>query len=138
MLAQLTQANIEQQQRDVARDAAVAAGVAAHTREDNIRASIGKVDKCSGDDKPKLRRWLKYLTTLHATQAGIVVAVAERTSRDNLADTVETFLADPANAPNANVGWPALRTALENALLGEAYYEVLRAEHRVIVQKAHE
>ena len=49
LLAQLTAANI-------ARDAAIAVNAAARTREDNLRASTGKIDKCTGDDKRKLRR----------------------------------------------------------------------------------
>ena len=97
-----------------------------------------KIDKCEGEDKARLRRWIRDLTTLQVTHPGVVIAVAEGTSRGNLSDTVETFLADPANAPRNGILWPALRNNVENLLLGEAYEEVLRSEHRVIQQKAHE
>ena len=66
------------------------------------------------------------------------VAVAERTSRENLADSIESYLADPANPPRPGIGWPALRTNIETTLLGESYEDVLRSEHRVLRQKLHE
>ena len=138
LLAQLTQANIDRNARDVAADGRAAAAAIARGQEDVIRVQVQKIDKCEGDDKPKLRRWVRDLTTLQATQPGIVVTVAERTSRGNLADTLETFLADPVNAPRAGITWPAMRDNVELLLLGEAYGEVLRSEHRVLIQKAHE
>ena len=75
------------------------------------------------------------ITTLNVTQPDVAIAVAERTSRDNLADTVEVLLADAGNTPRAGIGWPALRDNIEALLLGEAYEEVLRSEHRVIRQR---
>ena len=138
LLAQLTQANLDLAQRNIDLDqrAVVAAGHRA--QEDITRAQVLKIDKCEGEDKARLRRWVRDLTTLEVTHPGVVIAVAERTSRGNLSDTLETFLADPANAPRNGILWPALRNNVENLLLGEAYEEVLRSEHRVIQQKAHE
>ena len=109
LLGQLAQQSLDQTQRNIDMDARAVAAAQARGRDDNIRVSVSKIDKATGDDKPKLRRWLKDLTTLHATQAGIVVTVAERTARDNLADTIETFLADPINAPRVGILWPALQ-----------------------------
>ena len=68
----------------------------------------------------------------------MTVAVGEHTSQDNLSDTIESFLADAANAPRAAIAWPALQVNIETLLLGEAYPEVLRCEHRTICQKVHE
>ena len=138
LLAQLTQANLALNQCEVDRDARVVVAAATRAREDGIKASVAKIDKCQGDNKPKLRRWQRNITTLHATQPGVTVAVAERTARYNLADTIEAFLADVANQPRAGIAWPALRLNVENILLGDQYDEVLRSEHRVMVQKAHE
>ena len=111
---------------------------AARARKDGIRAQVACIEKASRDDKPKLRRWIRDIVALNATQPALSVAVAERTSRDNLADSVEAFLANPANATRAGILWPALQANIENLLLGESYEEVLRSEHRVIRQKPHE
>ena len=138
LLAQLTQSNIDEAQREIDRDARLVNAAQARGQEDIIRAQVQKIDKCQGDDKPSLRRWIRDLTTLHAAHADAVVTVAERTSRENLADTVEAFLADPANASRAGIAWPALRANIEGLLLGAAYEEVLRCEHRTLRQKAHE
>ena len=138
LLGQLTQANLDQAQREIDRDARAVAAAAARVQEDIIRGQVQKIDKCEGDDKPRLRRWMRDLSTLHATHADAVVTVAERTSRGNLADTIEGFLADAANAPRAGIVWPAVRDNIELLLLGEAYGEVLRSEHRVMIQKTHE
>ena len=130
LLVQLTAANI-------ARDAAIAVNAAARTREDNLRASTGKIDKCTGDDKRKLRRWIRDVTTIHATHPGISVDVSERTARENLADSVEAFLADAANAPRAGIAWPALSAHIQTSFLGDEYEEVLKAQHRCLRQKPH-
>ena len=47
-------------------------------------------------------------------------------------------MADAANAPRVGITWPAVRDNIQTLLLGDAYGEVLRAEHRTIRQKAHE
>ena len=99
---------------------------------------VQKMDKCNGDDKPKLRRWLRDLNAFDGNHPAATIAAAERTSRENLSDTVESFLADPANAPRGGILWAAVRLNVETLLLGAAYGEVLRAEHRTIRQKAHE
>ena len=138
LLAQLTQANIDRNVRDVAADGRAAAAAINRTQEDLIRIQVSKVDRCSGDDKVKLRRWIRDLTALNANHPGTTVAVAERTSRENLSDTVKAFLGDVANAPRANITWVALGDNIELLLLGEAYEEVLRSEHRIITQKTHE
>ena len=138
LLSALTQANLDLQQRNVDLDGRAVVAAQARAREDTIRAQVSRIDKCSGDDKPKLRRWIRDLNVLNGTHPGAVMAVAERTARENLADTVEAFLAAPVNAPRVGILWPALQANVENLLLGYAYEEVLRAEHRVIRQKAHE
>ena len=97
---------------------------------------MGRIDKCTGDDKSKLRRWVRALTTLDAAHQDVAVTVAERSARENLADTIEAFLADPANAPRHGILWPAVRANIVTLLLGDQYEEVLRSEHRT--QKAHE
>ena len=143
LLAQLTQANIDRNARDVAADGRAAAAALNRAAEDVIRVQVQKTDasrcrRCDGDEKPKLRRWVRDLNAINANHPGAAIAVAERTSRGNLTDTVETFLADPANGPRAGVTWPVLRDNIELLLLGEAYAEVLRSEHRVMIQKVHE
>ena len=138
LLAQLTQANLDLQQRNIALDDRAVQTAQNRAREDIIRSQVSRIDKCHGDDKTKLRRWIKDLATLNVAHAGETIAVAERTARDNLTDTVESFLADAANGPRAGIGWPALRANIETLLLGDAYGEVLRAEHRNLRQKAHE
>ena len=130
LLAQLIQANLAQNQREVDRDAREVLAMAARAHEDGIHAQVARIEKASGDDKPKLRRWIRDIVTLNAGQPALSVAVAERTNRDNLADSVKVFLADPANAPRAGILWPALQANIENLLLGESYEEVLRSEHR--------
>ena len=138
LLQQLTQANIDLQQRNVAIDQRAVDAAADRTREDRVRVQVQKMDRCTGDDKPKLRRWIRDLNAFDANHPAASIAVAERTCRENLADTVEAFLADPVNAPRAGIMWPGLCANIENLLLGEAYGEVLRSEHRVMVQKTHE
>ena len=138
LLAQLTQANLERNVREIAADGRVAAAAIAREQEDLVRVQLQKVDRCVGDDKPKLRRWIRDLNAIHANHPGAAIAVAERTGRENLADTIEAFMADGANGPRAGIAWPALRGNIETLLLGEAYGEVLRAEHRTIRQKPHE
>ena len=138
LLAQLTVANLALNQRELDRDARAVVAVAAKVREDTIRAQVGRIEKCTGDDKIKLRRWIRDLATLQATHPDVVVAVAERTARENLADTIEAFLANPVNAPRGNIAWPAVRDNVVTLLLGDAYEEVLCSEDRVIHQKAHE
>ena len=138
LLQQLTQANIDRNARDVAADGRAAAAVIARGQEDIIRSQVQRIDKCEGDDKPRLRRWMRDLSTLQVAHPAVTVTVAERTSRGNLADTIEAYLADAGNAPRIGITWPALLVNIETLLLGAAYDEVLRAEHRVIVQKAHE
>ena len=107
-------------------------------QEDLIRVQVQKIDRCTGDDKPKLRRWIRDVSAFHTNHPQAAIAVAERTSRENLADTVETFMADGANGMRAAITWPAVRDNVELLLLGEAYGEELRSEHRVLTQKAHE
>ena len=136
LLAQLTQANIDRNARDVAADGRAAAAAIARGQEDLVKLQVQKVDRCIGDDKPKLRRWIRDVSAIHANHPGAAVAVAERTGRENLADTIEAFMT--ANAPRAGITWPALRGNIKTLLLGEAYGEVLRAEHRTIRQKPHE
>ena len=86
----------------------------------------------------KLRRWIiKDLDLIEGVQPDTVIETAIRTAQGNLSDTIEAFLADPANAPRAGVVWPALKANIETLLLGDAYAEVLRCEHRTIHQKAH-
>ena len=92
LLAQLTQANIDQTQRNIDIDARAVNAAQARGREDTIRAQVSRIDKCEGDDKPKLRRWVRDLNTLHVAHPGVVVEVAERTSRGNLSDTIEEVL----------------------------------------------
>ena len=138
LLAQLTQANIDRGVREVAADGRAAAAALTRAAEDVIRVQVQKTDRCDGDEKPKLRRWLRDLNVINANHPGAAIAVAERTSKGNLADTIETFLADPVNGPRAGIAWPILRGNVELLLLGEAYAEVLRSEHRVMLQKAHE
>ena len=87
LLAQLTQANLALNQIYIDRDARAAASAAARVREDTIRGQVSKIDRCTGEEKPKLWRWLRDITTLNATHLDVAIAVAERTSRDNLADT---------------------------------------------------
>ena len=138
LLAQLTQANIDRNVREVAGDGRAAAAALNRTEEEMVRVQVQKMDKCNGDDKPKLRRWLRDLNAFDGNHPAATIAVAERTSRVNLSDTVESFLADPANAPRGGILWAAVRLNVETLLLGAAYGEVLRAEHRTIRQKAHE
>ena len=138
LLAQLTQANIDRNARDVAADGRAAAAAIARGQEDLVRIQVQKIEKCIGDDKPKLRRWIRDISAVHATHPGAAVAVAERTGRENLSDTIEAFLTDGANAPRVGITWPNLRDNIQTLLLGDAYGEVLRAEHRTIRQKAHE
>ena len=138
LLQQLTQANLERNVREVAADGRAAAAALNRTEEEMVRVQVQKMDKCNGDDKPKLRRWLRDLNAFDGNHPASTIAVAERTSRENLSDTVESFLADPANAPRAGILWAAVRLNVETLLLGAAYGEVLRAEHRTIRQKAHE
>ena len=138
LLAQLTQANLDLQQRNIALDDRAVQTAQNRAREDTIRAQVSRIDKCHGDDKTRLRRWIKDLASLHAAHPGETITVAERTARDNLTDTIESFLADPVNGPRAGIGWPAIRANVETLLLGDAYGEVLRAEHRNLRQKAHE
>ena len=78
---------------------------------------MGRIEKCTGDDKIKLRRWIRDLATLQATHPDVVVAVAERNARENLADTIEAFLANP----RGNIAWPAVRDNVVTLLLGDAY-----------------
>ena len=136
LLAQLTQANIARDARDIAADGRAAAAAIGRAQEELVKLQTQKVDRCVGDDKPKLRRWIRDVSAVHANHPGAAVAVAERTGRENLADTIEAFMT--ANAPRAGITWPALRGNIETLLLGEAYGEVLRAEHRTIRQKPHE
>ena len=138
LLAQLTQANIARDARDVAADGRAAAAAIGRAQEELVKIQAQKIEKCSGDDKPKLRRWLRDVGTTHTNHPGVAVSVAERTARENLSDTIEAFMADVANAPRAGIAWPAVRDNVELLLLGEAYGEVLRSEHRVLSQKAHE
>ena len=76
LLAQLTQSNIDQAQREIDRDARLVNAAQARGQQDIIRAQVQKIDKCQGDDKPCLRRWIRDLTTLHAAHADAVVTVA--------------------------------------------------------------
>ena len=138
LLQQLTQANIDRNARDVAADQRAAAAAIGRAQEDLVRIQVSKIEKCVGDDKPKLRRWLRDVGSVHANHPGVAVPVAERTARENLADTLEAFMADAANAPRVGITWPAVRDNIQTLLLGDAYGEVLRAEHRTIRQKAHE
>ena len=138
LLQQLTQANIDRNARDVAADGRAAAAALNRTEEEMVRVQVQKMDKCNGDEKPKLRRWLRDLNAFDGNHPAATIAVAERTSRENLSDTIEGFLADPANAPRGGILWAAVRLNVETLLLGAAYGEVLRAEHRTIRQKAHE
>ena len=116
LLTQLTAANIALNQREVDRDVRAVVATAARVREDTIRAQVMHIEKCSGDEKPKLRCWIKDLTTLNTTHPVVTVAVGERTSRDNLSDTIESFLADAANAPRAAIAWPVLQVTIETLL----------------------
>ena len=138
LLAQLTQANIARDARDIAADGRAAAAAIGRAQEELVKIQAQKIEKCSGDDKPKLRRWLRDVGTTHTNHPGVAVSVAERTARENLADTIEAFMADVVNGPRAGIAWPAIRDNIETLLLGEAYGEVLRSEHRVLTQKAHE
>ena len=70
LLAQLTLANIALNQREVDRDARAVVATAVRVREDTIRAQVARIEKCNGDDKPKLRRWIKDITTLNTTHPG--------------------------------------------------------------------
>ena len=138
LLQQLTQANLDRNARDIAADGRVAAAAIAREQEDLVRVQVQKVERCTGDDKPKLRRWLRDLDAFDTNHPAATIAVAERTSRENLSDTVEAFLTDAVNAPRAGILWPAVRNNVVTLLLGDQYEEVLRSEHRVITQKAHE
>ena len=138
LLAQLTQANIDLQQQNVVMDQRAVDAAAARAQEDQVRVQVQRIDKCTGDGKGKLRRWIRDLDALHANHPAATIAVAERTARENLSDTVEAFLADPVNAPRGGILWPALSANVVTLLLGDQYEEVLRSEHRVITQKAHE
>ena len=103
LLAQLTQANLERNVREIAADGRVAAAAIAREQEDLVRVQVQKVERCTGDDKPKLRRWLRDLDAFDTNHPAATIAVAERTSRENLSDTVEAFLTDAVNAPRAGI-----------------------------------
>ena len=99
LLAQLTAANAALNQHELDRDVRAQVAAAVRTCEDTIRAQVSRIEKCTGDDQVKLRRWILNVTTLHATQPDVTVAVAERTARDNLSDTIETYLAGTRQCP---------------------------------------
>ena len=125
-------------QREQDRDARAVVVAVERAQQELIRSQSARIEKTNGEDKVKLHRWIKDLDLIEGVQLDTVIETAIRTAQGHLSDTIEAFLADPANAPRAGVAWPALKANIETLLLGDAYAEVLRCEHRTIHQKAHE
>ena len=59
--------------------------------EAQIRSQTARIDKCTGEDGPKLRRWIRDVDMAHAATPNIARRVAVRTSQGPLADTMEEF-----------------------------------------------
>ena len=132
--------NDRQADQQAAQDARDAANAAAQERntENRVRAQVSRLNKTDGEDKPKLKRWVKDIAQINVVEAAIAVRVATRTAIGGLADVIEAFLADAANGGRNNVEWPALRTHIENTLLGQNYGRVLRRELAAEKQTVHE
>ena len=127
----------DQAAQQASRDAATAAATE-RNEEARIRAQVTRIEKQDGEHKPKLRRWIKDLDQIHTVEAGIAVRTAARTAIGNLADAVEGFLSDVANAPRLGIQWPQLKAHVENTLLGEDYGRVLRRELASVRQTPHQ
>jgi hypothetical protein len=80
-------------------------------RETQIKAQVGRVEKANGEDKAKLRRWIRDIATVNQQNANIAVPVAERSAQQSLADVIEDYMV--AHAPRNGVLWPDLRTYSE-------------------------
>jgi hypothetical protein len=105
-------------------------------RENNIRAQVQRIDVSDGEDKPKMRRWLRDMDQSHATNPAVTIDIVLRTTRGALADAIETY--SVANPPRNAIQWIPLRQALEQALLGDGYDRVLRHEIMDKKQRPHE
>ena len=101
--------------------------------ENGIKAAVFRIDKADGEDKPALQRWIRDLTQLDAAQPAQSVRTAVGTSKGVLADTLESALAG-----NRALLWPALKTLIQTALLGDGHDRVLRTELATEKQKPHE
>ena len=126
---------IEQQDRDAARLAATQRSNRAE-RESVIKGHIHRLDKISGEDKPKLRRWMKDVTTIHTNTPGVSIEVATRTATGNLSDIIEEYMI--AHPPRANVLWPALQAHIQVTALGATFERTLRRELLSTTRYAHE
>lgn len=128
----------------VANDAArVAAGIRTVERQEmtdeeaQIKVQVTRLEKLNGDDKAKLRRFIKDINTIHTVTPAVAVRVACRLATGNLADAIEDHMVADGGARNA-VLWPALRAAVQAALLGANDDRVLRRELQATKQTAHE
>ena len=92
---------IDSSKRELDRDARAQVVAAARTREDTICAQVSRIKKCTGDDKVKLRRWIRDVTTLHTTQPDVTVAVAEKTARVNFERYHRNIFGGPRQRPTA-------------------------------------
>lgn len=106
--------------------------------EVRVRAQVTRIEKSDGEDKPKLRRWIRDITQVGVVEPGIAVKIATRTATGNLADTLEAYLADANNGARNAIIWNNLKTHVEGTLLGADYGRVLRRELAAEKQSLHE
>ena len=126
---------LEQQDRDAAQIAATPRSNRAE-RESVIKGHIHRLDRTSGEDKPKLRRWVKDVTTIHTNTPGVSIEVATRTATCNLSDIIQEYMI--AHPPRANVLWPALQPHNQVTALGATFERTLRRELLSTTRYAHE
>ena len=101
-----------------------------------IKAQTLRLDKCNGEDKAKLRRWIKDISTIHESEPDISMTVASRTAQGNLTDTIEEYLT--THPPRVNAVWPDVRKDIQTCMLGATFGRTLRRELGALHQHAHE
>ena len=57
--------------------------------ETQVRAQVSRIEKVNGEDKAKLRRWIRDVATVHQHEPNIAIQVAERSAQQSLADVIE-------------------------------------------------
>ena len=84
------------------------------TWETQVRAQVSRIEKVNGEDKAKLRRWIRDVATVHQREPNIAIPVAERSAQQSLADVIEDYMV--AHPPRNGTHWSALRAHLETQL----------------------
>ena len=135
---QAAEANLERQ----AATAAAAQTEERRRREADVSGACRTVTICDGTVPTEVREWLRAMQVVNAREPGIVVAVAVRTSKARLLETIEGHVAAQAALAvpvlrNA-VPWAGLCDAIKLALLGPGDADTVRQELASANQAAHE